>query len=247
MRGLTALLTAAALAWPTAAHAGGGVAVLYFENRGNPTLEPLEVGLAQMLITDLSGAAPAPIVERARLQAVLDELKLGHEGAVAPETAAQVGKLVGAEFLVLGSFFELMGTMRVDARLVRVETGEIVWAHGVDGPTDTLFELEGALSDALVKALKGAPKRPKRPSRSQGVLAPTPAPAPAPTPAPTRATGPAVVAPEKGELAAALRFSEGLLHLDDRDLPRAKEAFEAALGVDPSLVDARAELERLSL
>lgn len=240
MRRLTALIAVWLALLPAVARADGGVAVLYFENRGNAALEPLEVGIAQMLITDLTGATATPIVERARLQAVLDELKLGHEGAVAPETAAAVGKLVGAEYLVLGSFFELMGTMRVDARLVRVETGEITWAHGVDGPTNTLFELEAALSDALLHQLKGAPKRPRKGAKLRDAP-----PAPAPAPAPTRAV--AVVAPASGELAAALRFSEGLLHLDEKDLPRAREAFEAALGVDPSLDAARTELERLSL
>ena len=230
---------------PQVANAGG-VAVLYFENRGNPSLEPLEVGLAQMLTTDLTGATPSPIVERARLQAVLDELKLGHDGIVAPDSAAAVGKLLGAEYLVLGSFFELMGTMRVDARLVRVETSEIVWAQGVDGPSSTLFELESALADGLVAQLKGSAKRPKKGAKLRdGAAPPAAVPAAPPAPAATRAS--AIVAPESGELAAALRFSEGLLHLDEKDLPRAREAFEAALGVDPSLDAARTELERLSL
>lgn len=242
MRRLISLLVACLLVVPGVARAGG-VAVLYFENRGNPTLEPLEVGLAQMLTTDLTGASPTPIVERARLQAVLDELKLGHEGAVAPESAAAVGKLLGAEYLVLGSFFELLGTMRVDARLVRVETSEIVWAHGVDGPTSALFELEAALAEDLLRQLKGTPKRQKKGSKPRDA---PPAPTPA-TPAPGSTRAAAVVAPESGELTAALRFSEGLLHLDERDLPRAREAFEAALGVDPSLTAARIELERLSL
>lgn len=98
----------------------GGVAVL-FQNQGNVALEPLKVGLAQMLVTDLQAGSELPIIERAELQAVSNEFKLGHDGIANPASAARVGKLVGAEYFVIGTYFELFGTLRIDTRVVEVE------------------------------------------------------------------------------------------------------------------------------
>lgn len=148
------------LALSPARAAPPAVAVLYFDNQGNPDLEPLKVGLAQMLITDLQRAADAQgdeprytVVERGRLQALLDELELGHGGVVDPDTAGRVGRLLGARWLVLGSYFELVGRLRIDARLVRVETGEIVSATGADGARGDFMDLERSLATELSQAI----------------------------------------------------------------------------------------------
>lgn len=230
---LLAFVAAPALAGP------GTVGVLYFENQGNPDLEPLKVGLTQMLITDLRGTPGVTVIERTRLQAILDELALGHEGPVDPATAARVGQLLGAEWLVLGSYFELMGTLRIDARLVRVETGEIAFAHGVDDRRQAFMALEDAVAAALREALTAA---------ASTQPAPAPATAPEPTrgaPAPTEA--PVELArPDADALAAAVALSEGLIALDRRDLTRARASFERAVAAEPALEEARAQLAALS-
>ena len=81
------------------------VAVLYFFNRtGQPDLDPLQKGLTVMLITDLSKVKSLTVVERVRLQALAEELKLGVSGLVTENTAPRVGKLLGAHWLVGGNF-----------------------------------------------------------------------------------------------------------------------------------------------
>ena len=236
MRTLLSLLFVVVVALaPSRALADTNVAVLYFENQGNPELEALKVGLTQMLITDLTGTEGVAVVERTQLQAILNELELGHSGKVDPETAAQVGKLLGAEYMVLGTYFEMMGTLRVDARLVKVETGEIVHAAGVDGKAAEFMDLERQLAVDL-----------------QGVLAqtvsgqePTPE---ASVPAAVPADAEAVVAPDADELAGALAFSQGLIHADKKDAPQAREAFEQAVAANPELEErAKEQLAALEI
>jgi TolB-like protein len=202
----------------------GSVAVLYFQNQGNPELESLKVGLSQMITTDLVGAGGARIVERVELQAVLDELKLGHSAVVDKDTSAKVGKLLGAEYLLMGSYFSLGGTLRVDARLVRVETGEIVHAFGQNGAVGDLFELErkvaGSFRDRLGQLVPGA-------NAALG----------------ERAAAPAGAKP----LDAVLALSEGLIALDNHELPRARESFERALLADARLDEAQSQLAALKL
>ena len=110
---------------PAVAAAGQpAVAVLYFRNQGNPELEVFKLGLAEMLASDLDGTPGVRVIERVELQETLNELELGHSGKVDPATAAQIGKLTGARWLLMGSYFEFQGTLRIDARLVEVETGD---------------------------------------------------------------------------------------------------------------------------
>jgi len=202
----------------------GTVAVLYFQNQGNPELEPLKVGLAQMLTTDLLGAGGAKIVERTQLQAVLDELKLGHSSVVDKDTSAKVGKLLGAEYLLMGSYFSLAGTLRVDARLVKVETGEIVSANGANGGVGDFMELEhqlaGTFREKLGQLIPGVVKA--LPEITRAVAAAHP-------------------------LDAALALSEGLIALDNHELPRARESFQKALVDDPRMEAARSQLASMEL
>lgn len=248
---LAVLLVAVSLLLPARAEAGPGtLAVLYFENQGNPQLEPLKVGLAQMLITDLQGTPGVKVVERAELQAILDELELGHSGAVDPDTAAKVGKLLGAEYLLLGSYFEMMGTLRMDARLVKVETGEILFAQGVNDQANNFMSMEKQLAGAFqtdLQARVALPEPPAEPATPEGTRAAAGA---TPTQVATVSTSgaaPAIAEPDPEALDAALAFSEGLIFLDRKDTGRARESFQAAVAADPSLEAAQAELAALDI
>ncbi len=149
------------------------VAILYFDYTGKTEgLAVLRKGLAAMLISDLSGEDRYRLVERDRLQSILDELKLTKSGAVDKAAAARVGKLLGARYLVLGSYFDLLGSLRADARVVEVETGRILQSFGATGKPDDFLSLEQALAERLrtllTEALPPLPKRPtvrKRPRR----------------------------------------------------------------------------------
>ena len=75
----------------------------------------LRKGLAQMLISDLSMDGSFQIVERARLQELIDELKLNQTKQIDKISASKIGKLLGARYMVLGGYFDLMSTLRIDA------------------------------------------------------------------------------------------------------------------------------------
>ena len=108
-----------------------GVAVLKFDNGGShgentedDDFAALEVGLQQMLLTELSQNSNLRIIERGRLNDLLAEQNLAAQGRADQAGAAQIGKLVGARYVVLGSYTDLFGQFRMDTRVVDVETGE---------------------------------------------------------------------------------------------------------------------------
>jgi len=108
-----------------------GVAVLPFENGGSygkdrEDFDALRKGLAAMLISELAQNAEVRLVDRSETQRILDEQGLAVAERVDKETAAKIGKLVGARYMVTGSFIDLYGDFRIDARMINVETGEIM-------------------------------------------------------------------------------------------------------------------------
>ena len=81
------------------------LAVSYFDNTSkDASLDPLRKGIAEMLITDLSISPDIKLLERERLNDVLKELKLQSSSFVDPKSAAQLGKGLGAAYILTGSY-----------------------------------------------------------------------------------------------------------------------------------------------
>ncbi|MDZ7362749.1 MAG: CsgG/HfaB family protein [candidate division KSB1 bacterium] len=133
------------------------LAVLDFDNNSladRQRLEPLRKGLAQMFSSELSQLQALRLVERADLRRVIEEMQLTQAGLIDEKTAQQVGKLVGAQHLLLGGFVYLPnGKMRLDARIVEVETGRTLKAGEQTGKEGQIFDMVKVLNKKLVKEL----------------------------------------------------------------------------------------------
>jgi len=108
----------------------GAVAVWDLENLNPVEYSPAELGelLSAQVIDTLGESAGFQVVERQRLLLVLEELHIGTSDLAAASTRLRVGKIVGAKFMVFGSYFVMGSMMRLDLRMVEVETGKIVKA-----------------------------------------------------------------------------------------------------------------------
>ncbi len=120
------------------------VAVLYFQNlTGDVSLSPLQKGLSVMLTTDLAKVKDLQVVERARLQAILEEIELGTTGLVDGETAARVGQLVGARFLSGGDILKgSVAQLRIDPNLLNVSDQIMVNQAAAEGNLNDLIAIE---------------------------------------------------------------------------------------------------------
>jgi len=148
------LCVAVAVLWPGLALANVRFAVLEFANAAtDDSYDALGRGLQSMLTTDLSRVQSVTLVERARLEEVFAELSLVETGRIDPKTAAELGRLSGASHLLDGSFTVVGGTMRLDARLLEVQTSDVVLAESLEGPREDFWDLQKQLVDRLVRAL----------------------------------------------------------------------------------------------
>jgi curli biogenesis system outer membrane secretion channel CsgG len=139
--------------WPNSAPKKT-VAILYFDNyTGSSDNDPLGKGISSMMISDLSVVQEIQFVERDRMQDLLKEQELQHTKYFDSTTAVKTGRLIGAQYVVVGSFATVNPQMRIDTRVVRVETGEVVKSAQVTGDADKFFDLEQALSNKLIDGL----------------------------------------------------------------------------------------------
>ena len=84
--------------------------------------------LAAKVIETLKESGAFQVVERERLILALEELNRGSSSLVNEATRLKIGRIMGARFMVFGGYFVLGDMMRLDLRLVEVETGSIVKA-----------------------------------------------------------------------------------------------------------------------
>jgi curli biogenesis system outer membrane secretion channel CsgG len=131
------------------------IAVFEFDDRSGWG-HNIGTGLADMLITQLVKTEKFMVIERKELDQIMAEQNLGLSGAVTPQSAAQVGQIIGVELIVMGSVSEfgekksgLGGSIGrlgiggrvtkrearavVDVRLVNTSTAEIVLAETAEG------------------------------------------------------------------------------------------------------------------
>ncbi|MGE0160883.1 MAG: CsgG/HfaB family protein [Gemmatimonadales bacterium] len=131
------------------------VAVLRFDNNtGDERYDHLGRAMSSMMISDLSAIERIQLVERERMEEVMAEQNLQYSGRVDPETAVTLGMIVGADYMVFGSFVTVDPEMRLDTRVTRTETAEIVTTADVRGQGESLFDLQQQLADTLIAGLQ---------------------------------------------------------------------------------------------
>ncbi|HHM04960.1 MAG TPA: penicillin-binding protein activator LpoB [Gammaproteobacteria bacterium] len=142
---LSFMLCALMLGFTTVAHGKVRVAVMDFENKTPHGGWRVGRGASDMLATELVKIGKFAVIERDKLASLMKEQELGLSGAVDPSTAAEIGKILGVEYIVTGAVTEygqstgggggggvFVGKKgyhaTVDVRIVNVQTAEIVFA-----------------------------------------------------------------------------------------------------------------------
>lgn len=130
------------------------VAVFPLTFTGSDTsLKPLERGMADLLTTDLAQSPRLTVVERARMQAIIDEIKLQASGATDSSTRVRSGKLLRAGRVVEGSIAQQGEALRVDAGVIDVPTTALTGTTNDQRALDQLFTLEKNIALGLFQKL----------------------------------------------------------------------------------------------
>lgn len=212
------------------------VAVLYFDNnsfgKDRADYDGLGKGIADLLITDMAGNPAMRVVERDRLQSILQEQDLVKSKSIDPQTAVKLGKLLGAAYLVTGGFMsDGKGTLLVTSRVISVETGAITNPLKLQSKGDDVLGLIAQLSTKLNTELK-LPALPRQTGEA-GTRKPA-------APAAGRELG-----TQKLDVKSALLYSKALDEQDSGHPKQAAELYRAVLQKFPDFGPAQQNLAKV--
>ncbi len=121
------------------------IGVIDFTNKTKYGARRLSDSAFEILTTELSRSGNFIVVERARMDKILEEMKLQLSGVTSGENAAELGKILNCEYLIVGSVSNFGVTTEgkdfiiaqqkiqkvkaeVDLRIIKVETGAIIYS-----------------------------------------------------------------------------------------------------------------------
>ncbi len=196
------------------------IAILDFSNRSlddKARFDPMEKGFAELMINQLKGSVNLKVVERERIQWILDEIALeNNPGKFDVGSAVRVGKQLGVNSILLGSFIKFKDQIKILSRLVKVETSEILATDEMTGDVDKFFDLTEKLGIQVAKKINVAITQAEV---SKGT--------------------------ETKSLDAMMTYSEGLVELEKGNYKGAFEKFMKALSLDPQYEKARKKADSL--
>jgi TolB-like protein len=131
------------------------VAVLKFKNVGaDKELNGLELGIGETAVSAMSTAGGAvTLIERSDIESDIGELDRAKDDHFDKATIAEKGKLEGVQMAVQGGFQRAGKLVRITARFVRVENGEIVDTLTVTRPARDVFGAQDEVARGLKQKL----------------------------------------------------------------------------------------------
>ena len=105
------------------------MAVLDLDNLGVD--ESLAASVMNLVVSRLANVSFIDLVERGDVQQVLDELRFQNTGITSPRDAAEIGRLLNAENVLLGNVNQLGRSLTVALRLVETESGRVLGAREI--------------------------------------------------------------------------------------------------------------------
>lgn len=227
-RGLAPCLVLAALLaarpmWPQAQPVV--VAILPFGDRGSfgedkEKFRALQLGIPATIAGELSGHSGLRLADASRVTRALPSQEVSARMYLDAATAARVGQEAGARYAITGSYSDFYGKIRLDARIIDTDTGQILKVVSSDPRQNDRSQLYRIIQTVGHKVLAAA-----NPSRSAPLTAPH----------------------EERNIPtdALMEYSLGLLAEREGDKGRASQHFQQAIESFPDYPDAKDALTRV--
>jgi eukaryotic-like serine/threonine-protein kinase len=189
--------------------------------------------IAILPFRNLSNDAEAGFYEFSLADAVITELARNRSLIVRPSSMIvkyqgmtvdprEVGRELNVSAVLVAGFLRAGGALRVNAQLVDVSSGEMIWSDRIDAEAGDIIALQDTIAHRIAQGLK---------------VEQTPSQAPLSQPATTNAQA------YEEYLRGRDFFAKFLFHtLDDADCDRAVEHFQHAIRLDPSFALAHSGL-----
>lgn len=120
------------------------IAVVDFDGSHLPQdLAPIAKGLAEFTAGDLSKVAALKVVDRMKLEAILNELKLSSSQYADPATSPRMGRLLGSRNVVTGKVLDIgEGGIRLDGAIVNTVDSATEMTSPTEGKVQSFFAVQ---------------------------------------------------------------------------------------------------------
>lgn len=115
--------------------------------------------LSDLLSADLAEVLPMKLVDRQHLQAILQERVMALAGLTTRARALQSGKMVGADYIVVGSLLQFGGSARLDLQVLDVASGAVVTTASETTAPSELLAAHQRLAATVAERLGAGLKR----------------------------------------------------------------------------------------
>ena len=125
------------------------VGILEFQTLNKEAKEEnLGAIISETLTTSLVNSEAFKIIEREQLQKLIKKLKPSQAAIIDTSSAKQIGKITGADAIIIGGVTKIGNYLRLDARIIDVETGIIITAE----KSECKFDIKdiGRMADQIV-------------------------------------------------------------------------------------------------
>ena len=100
------------------------VAILDFEGQGVDASEVKT--LTERMRTEIGNTKAVRLIERKAVEKIMMEQGMQQSGCTTDECAAEVGQLLGVQYMISGSIGKMGKSYTIDCKMFSVETGETV-------------------------------------------------------------------------------------------------------------------------
>jgi len=120
--------------------------------RPNTDTDWIGAGAAETITTKLAGVPDLLAVERAQILKIIEEQNFQKADFADAKMAVKIGKLVGAERILVGTYAKSGKNMLFNVRVVDVETGVVLNTASLQEAEDKIFDALFQLADAVIQS-----------------------------------------------------------------------------------------------
>ena len=110
--------------------------------------------ITEMVTVDLVGVQGITLIERSDMEKILKEQALSLSGAFDESEVPQIGKLIGAKYLVYGTYTVQRRRINVTYKISEVETGVVRGGATVSGRLRQFMALKNKLAGSIYSSLR---------------------------------------------------------------------------------------------
>ncbi len=131
------------------------IAVLPFDGKG--AAAKFKDVVTNKLINELVNSRRFKVIERSAIDKIITEQKVQASGAVDDKTAVKLGKIAGADALVIGTVTVIDNSLKVSVRLVDVETAETLVAQDANSENTSQQVIDNTVGNAATLVINELP------------------------------------------------------------------------------------------